>query len=78
MDGIKTLTEGKAAPSFMESLTGMFGKGFPEGLNASLVTAAGADWKNYWIFPAGMAGAVAVIFFLLFWDKSADGEDSKP
>ena len=78
MDGIKTLTEGKAAPSFMESLTGMFGKGFPEGLNASLVTTAGADWKNYWIFPAGMAGAVAVIFFLLFWDKSADGEDSKP
>ncbi len=77
MDGIKVLNEGKATPSFFESLTGMFGKGFPDGLDAALVTAAGADWKSYWLFPAGMAAVISVIFFLAFWDKSADGGDSK-
>jgi nucleoside transporter len=77
MEGIKALNEGKPAPSFMESLTGMFGKGFPDGIDASLATAAGIDWKNYWIFPAAMAGAIAVLFFIFFWDKSADGGDSK-
>ena len=77
MDGIKTLNEGKPAPSFFESLGGMFGQGFPEGLDPALVAAAGADWKNYWFFPAGMAAVIAVIFFIGFWDKSADG-DSKP
>jgi nucleoside transporter len=77
MEGIKVLNEGKAAPSFSESLTGMFGKGFPDGLDAALVAAAGADWKSYWLFPAGMAAVISVIFFLAFWDKSADGGDSK-
>lgn len=77
MDGIKVLNEGKAEPSFFESLTGMFGKGFPDGLDAALITAAGIDWKSYWLFPAGMAAVIAVIFFVAFWDKSADGGDSK-
>jgi nucleoside transporter len=77
MDGIKALNEGKPAPSFVESLAGMFGKGFPEGLDPALVAAAGADWKAYWLFPAGMAAVIALIFFLAFWDKSADGGDSK-
>lgn len=77
MEGIKSLTAGKPAPSFVESLTGMFGKGFPDGLDTSLVAAAMSDWKLYWIFPAGMAAAIAAIFFVAFWDKSADGEDSQ-
>jgi hypothetical protein len=77
MDGVKALNEGKAAPSFFDSLTGMFGKGFPDGLDSALVTAAGVEWKNYWLFPAGMAAVISVIFFLAFWDKSADGGNSK-
>ena len=77
MAGIKILNEGKPPASFLDSLTGMFGKGFPDGLNSALVSAAGADWKLYWLFPAGMAAVISVIFFLLFWDKSADGDDTK-
>ena len=77
MEQLKTLTAGKPAPSFIESLTGMFGKGFPEGLDSSLVTTAMTGWKHYWIFPAGMAAIIAVIFFVAFWDKSADGENSQ-
>ena len=54
---------------FMDSLLGMFGKGYPEGVNAELITKAMADWKNYWLFPAGMAAVIFVLFALLFWDK---------
>ncbi len=72
MEAIKVLNAGKPAPSFLDSLTGMFGKGFPSGLDSALVSAAGAGWKLYWLFPAGMAAVIAVIFFLAFWDRTAD------
>lgn len=55
--------------SFLESLFGMFGKGYPEGVDADLITKAMADWKNYWLFPAGMAAVIFILFALLFWDK---------
>ncbi|WP_367870500.1 nucleoside permease [Luteolibacter sp. Populi] len=77
MDGIKSLNGNQPAPSFLESLTGMFGKGYPEGTDPALVSKAMMDWKNYWMFPAGMAAVIAVIFFVAFWDKSADGGDAK-
>lgn len=69
LTSIKELNAGQSAPSFFESLAGMFGKGYPDGLDASLVSKAMTDWKNYWIFPAGMAAAIFVVFALLFWDK---------
>jgi nucleoside transporter len=77
MDQMKELTAGQAAPSFVDSLAGMFGKGHPAGTSAELVTKAMTEWKNYWIFPAGMAAVIALIFFIGFWDKSADGDDAK-
>lgn len=77
MEKLGELNAGKAAPSFFESLTGMFGKGYPAGLDPELVTKAMTDWKLYWIFPAGMAAVIALIFFIAFWDKSADGSDAK-
>ena len=75
MEGIKVLNEGKPALTFAESLVGMFGKGYPDGLDASLVTKAMQDWKNYWLFPAILAFAVAVIFFVTFWEKKSSKED---
>jgi len=27
------------------------------------------EWQNYWLFPAGMAAVIFIIFALLFWDK---------
>ena len=65
------------APGFLQSLAGMFGKGYPEGTDPALIASAMGDWKSYWMFPAGMAAVIAVIFFVAFWDKSADGGDSK-
>ncbi|RYD48051.1 MAG: MFS transporter [Verrucomicrobiaceae bacterium] len=76
IEQIKELS-GTATPSFFQSLAGMFGKGYPAGIDSTLVSTVLVDWKNYWIFPAGMAAVIAVIFFLGFWDKSADGEDAK-
>lgn len=76
IEQIKTLS-GTATPSFFESLGGMFGKAYPAGIDSALVSKVLTDWKNYWIFPAGMAAVIAVVFFIGFWDKSADGEDAK-
>ena len=52
----------------------MFGKGYPEGVNQELVTKAMTDWKHYWLFPAGMAAVIALIFLLLFRDKIKPAE----
>lgn len=61
-----------AKKSTLEQLSGMFGKGYPEGLDGSLVASNMDAWKQYWMFPMLLAAAIAVIFFLTFWDRSAD------
>ena len=80
MENIKAATSGQPAPTFLESMAGMFGKGYPEGVNPELVTKAMIDWKHYWLFPAGMAAVIALIFLLLFRDntKSAEREVKTP
>ncbi len=75
IEQIKSLS-GTGTPGFFESLVGMFGKGYPAGIDSALVSRVLIDWKNYWIFPAGMAACIAAIFFIAFWDKSADGGDA--
>jgi nucleoside transporter len=77
MNQITELTAGQATPSFFESLAGMFGKGYPAGTDTALIAKAMTDWKHYWLFPAGMAAVIAIVFLVLFWDKSADGDDAK-
>lgn len=69
IDNITTLKGEQAAPSFMDTMLGMFGKGFPDGIDMDLVGKAMADWQNYWVFPAGMAAVIMVIFAIGFWDK---------
>ncbi len=64
-----TAAASKAEPSFYDALLGMFGKGYPEGVPGDLITRAMTDWKSYWLFPAGMAAVIFVLFALLFWDK---------
>lgn len=76
MDSIKE-NSGDAEVSFIDSLLGMFGKGYPDGVSADLISTAMNQWKTYWMFPAGMAAVIAVIFFLGFWDKSADAESDE-
>lgn len=62
--------------SFAKQLGQMFSVGLPE-VDATLLSTASDQWKTFWLLPAGMAAAIAVLFFLAFWDKSADGGDSK-
>lgn len=69
MENLTELTKDQPAPSFLESLFGMFGKGYPEGVNQDLLSAAMSGWKSYWMFPAGMAAVITIIFFLAFWDR---------
>ena len=80
MENIKASAGSQPAPSFLESMAGMFGKGYPEGVNPELVAKAMTDWKHYWLFPAGMAAVIAVIFLLFFHDKikPAGGETKTP
>ena len=76
MDSIKK-NSGTEEISFLDSLLGMFGKGYPEGVPSDLISTAMNQWKNFWLFPAGMAAVIAVIFFLGFWDNSADGDEKE-
>jgi nucleoside transporter len=69
MENIKTAAGTKPDPTFLESMAGMFGKGYPEGVDMALVTKAMTEWKHFWLFPAGMATVIAVIFLLFFHDK---------
>lgn len=80
MENIKTSAGNQPAPSFLESLTGMFGKDYPAGVNPELVVKAMTEWKFYWLFPAGMAAVIAVIFMLFFHDniQPADDETNTP
>jgi nucleoside transporter len=72
MENLTAAAGDQPAPSFLDSLLGMFGKGYPEGVDPELLTKAMTDWKNYWFFPAGMAAVILVIFVIFFHDKSAD------
>lgn len=44
---------------------------------ASALLLQATHWKTIWTYPAIMAAVIAVIFFIAFWDKSADGDDAK-
>ena len=66
------------APSFFEKLINMFGKGYPEGIDSTLINQTMVEWQNYWYFPAGMAAVILVIFAVAFWDKvKADEDDAE-
>jgi nucleoside transporter len=67
----ETMTEarGEQEFTFAEQLGRMFSVSMPEGVDRDLLAATMAQWKSFWIFPALMAAAIVVIFFLLFWDR---------
>ena len=37
------------------------------------MSSAMGQWKGFWLWPAGMAAVIMVIFFLSFWDKTEVG-----
>jgi hypothetical protein len=58
--------------SFFQQMGRMFSVNMPESVDASFISQSAQLWKQYWLFPAGMAAVIAVIFFVAFWDKSAE------
>lgn len=58
--------------TFAQQLAQMFKVGLPDGIDPALLAKTMAEWKAFWLLPAGMAGVIAVVFFLLFRDHSAD------
>ncbi len=61
--------------SFGGKLAKMFSVNMPDAVDASLISEAMAQWKAFWMFPAMMAGAITLLFFLAFWDKTRVGDD---
>lgn len=69
-----TAGRGEQELSFAQQLGRMFSVDLPDGINPALLAETMGQWKTFWVFPAGMAGVVAVIFFLTFWDKTKVNE----
>lgn len=76
-------TDAHAGPAFRSSAQGFitlatYGVGMLIGsfLSGAVVehytTAAGRDWQQIWLFPAGVAAIVLVAFVLLFRERPAD------
>ena len=75
-EGIKNL-RGEEESSFLSQLGQMFSSDLPEALSSESLSSTMAQWESYWLFPAIMAGVIAVVFFVAFWDKVSvtDQED---
>jgi nucleoside transporter len=69
---------GESDLGFFEKLTKMFSVSMPEGLDPELVATTMAQWKDFWLLPAGMAAAIAVVFFLAFWDRTSETAPAGP
>lgn len=63
---------GEQALSFAQQFSKMFSVDIPAGVDGMLLEKTAELWKIYWLFPAGIALSVAVIFAIAFHDKSAD------
>lgn len=65
------IADGKVAEklSFAQQLGKMFAVNMPK-VDSAILTHASTLWKTYWLFPAMLAGGIAVLFFVAFWDKS--------
>jgi nucleoside transporter len=62
--------------TFGQKLAQMFSVQRPN-VDPALFTETMNQWKTFWMLPAGMAGAIAVLFFLGFWDKTVVAEVSE-
>lgn len=60
---------GDETVGFLQQIAQMFSVSLPQGIDEGLLKDTMAQWKAYWVLPAVMAGGIAVIFFLAFWDR---------
>ena len=60
--------------SFTDALKNMFSIETPA-VDGQLLSETMTQWREFWWLPTIMAGVIAVIFFLFFWDKVDIGSD---
>ncbi len=77
LDGAIKAGRGEQEFSFFEQLGQMFSVEMPDGVDPALLADTMAQWKSFWMFPAIMAGAIALIFFFAFWDKVSISSDKE-
>lgn len=75
-EAIKAASPPAESLSFLQQFGRMFSMQLPEGLNPELVSTTMAQWKQFWLLPAGMAAVVLVVFALLFYDRMNTNSDS--
>jgi MFS family permease len=63
--------------TFSEQLANMFAVKMPASIHTELLTKTSELWKAYWLLPAGMAAAIAVIFFIAFRDRSVNAREEE-
>ena len=70
---------GRAAETltFSEQLANMFAVKMPASIDSELLTKTSELWKAYWLLPASMAGAIAVLFFIAFRDRKSGAKDGE-
>ena len=56
--------------AFFETFGKMFSRSLPDGLDQELLATTMQQWKNFWMFPAIMAGIVMIFFAVAFWDRT--------
>ena len=77
LNTVITAAQGEQELSFAQQLGRMFSVDMPDGIDPALLAETMGQWKTFWIFPAAMAGVIAVVFFLTFWDKIQVTEDEE-
>jgi nucleoside transporter len=75
VNAIKDANADESAKTTLESLSGMFGKGYPDGVDPALITSNMTEWKDYWFFPMILAAVILIIFAAFFWDKGTETEE---
>lgn len=77
LDGAIKAARSEAELSFGEKLAKLFSVDMPDSVDSGLISETMSQWKDFWIYPALMAGVITVIFFLGFWDKAEIGNEEK-
>lgn len=75
LNGVITAARSTEVLSFGEKFSKLFAVDMPATVDPQLLSAAMEQWKTFWIFPAILAGIIALIFFAAFWDKTRVTED---
>ncbi len=55
--------------TFGQSLERMFSVKLPEGIDPQLLSQTMLEWKEFWLLPAMMAGAIFIVFAFAFHEK---------